>query len=53
MYFDNQVIEDLMKYSKKESKLFRDKGYLYKEEVKEQLKNKYKILYSLQKIEKI
>ena len=42
MYFDNQVIEDLMKYNKKESKLFRDKGYLYKEEVKEQLKNKYK-----------
>lgn len=38
MYFDNQVIEDLMKYSKKESKLFRDKGYLYKEEVKEQKK---------------
>ena len=35
--FDNQVIEDLIKYNnnnKKESKLFENKGYICKKEIK-------------------
>ena len=35
--FDNQVIEDLIKYNnnnKKINKLFGNKGYLYKEKIK-------------------
>ena len=39
--FDNRVIEDLVKYNRKESKLFGDKGYICKEEVKNKLRDKY------------
>lgn len=41
--FDNRVIEDLIRYNKKESKLFGDKGYICKEELKNKLKDNYNI----------
>lgn len=41
--FDNRVIEDLIKHNRKESKLFGDKGYICKEEIKEKLKKYYNI----------
>ena len=46
--FDNTVIEDLVKYNnnnnkQKSNKLFGDKGYICKEEVKKKLKDNYNI----------
>ena len=51
--FDNQAIEELMKYNKKESKLFGDKGYICKEEIIKKLKNEYNVELITEYLERI